>query len=137
MHVNYRKILQKAAGMMAFAEAAFYRSITCSAFELAGEIGIKEDGTAGKNPGETIGWIIGLILKIGQYFGAAVMLWGIVQFAMSLKNDEPESKQKATMIIVAGVVLLTLRSLLVGVGIIDGGGGGGSQAAMGDGRMTQ
>lgn len=37
---------------------------------------------------------------------------------LALKNDEPESKQKAIMVIVSGVVLFGLLTILKAAGII-------------------
>ena len=68
--------------------------------------------------GQIIGSILGIILKVATFVGAAMLLWGLVMFGLAIKNDEPESKQKALMTAFAGVVLVTLRSILVAAKII-------------------
>ncbi|MBQ9611979.1 MAG: hypothetical protein IJV14_05250 [Lachnospiraceae bacterium] len=62
--------------------------------------------------------LAGIVMKVAQYGGVVLMLWGAVMFGFAIKNDEPESKQKALMCAIAGVVLFFLRSILQGAGII-------------------
>lgn len=65
-----------------------------------------------------IGKVLGIIMMIAKFVGSAMFLWGIVMFALSIKNDEPESKQKALMTAFAGVVLFALKEILSAAGII-------------------
>lgn len=56
--------------------------------------------------------VIGIILKVAQFIGAAMLIWGLVMFGLAIKNDEPDSKQKALMTTFAGVILIGLRTIL-------------------------
>lgn len=67
---------------------------------------------------EIFGRLLGMVIWITRFVGGFLLLWGIVMFAMALKNDEPESKQKAILAFVSGAVLLGLQQILVSAGII-------------------
>ena len=71
-------------------------------------------------PDTIISNVIGIILLVARYIGMAMLVWGLVMFALAVKNDEPESKQKALMTTFAGVILIALRSVLIGANIIGG-----------------
>ena len=74
--------------------------------------------TAGTDAGTVVSNVLGIILLYAQYIGAALLIWGLVMFAMSVKSDEPESKRKALATAIAGIIAMTLRSILKGAGII-------------------
>ena len=74
--------------------------------------------TAGTDAGTVVSNVLGIILLYAQYIGAALLIWGLVMFAMAVKSDEPESKQKALATAIAGIIAMTLRSILKGAGII-------------------
>lgn len=61
---------------------------------------------------DTASYILGLVFKIAEYVGGALILIGFVQFAMSLKNDDAEQKQRAVVQIIAGAILYTLYTIL-------------------------
>lgn len=86
-----------------------------------GENGIKIDkvkiGAEGDNPETIIDSVLGIILFATRYIGAALIIWGLVMFGLSIKNDEPESKQKALMTTFAGVVVFSLKWILQTAGI--------------------
>ena len=60
----------------------------------------------------TANMILGLILTVTTFIGGAMAIWGMVMFGLALKNDEPDSKQKALMTIFAGIVVLGLKSIV-------------------------
>lgn len=62
--------------------------------------------------------LLGMVIWIARFIGAFLLLWGIVMFALALKNDEPESKTKAIMAFASGAVLLGLQAILTAAGII-------------------
>ena len=72
------------------------------------------------DPGTIIGQVLGIILYVANFLGSALILWGLVMFGLSIKNDEPESKTKALMCTFAGVLLFSLRFVLKMAGIISG-----------------
>lgn len=65
-----------------------------------------------------VGQLMGIVLLVATFAGGVLLLWGFVMFALSVKNDEPESKQKAFLCIISGAVLLSLRMILKAAGII-------------------
>lgn len=74
-------------------------------------------GAEGDNPENIIDAVLGIILFATRYIGAALIIWGLVMFGLSIKNDEPESKQKALMTTFAGVVVFSLKWILQTAGI--------------------
>ena len=74
-------------------------------------------GASAENPDTIIGSVLGIILFATRYIGAALIIWGLVMFGLSIKNDEPESKQKALMTTFAGVVVFSLKWILQTAGI--------------------
>lgn len=74
-------------------------------------------GAEGDNPETIIDSVLGIILFATRYIGAALIIWGLVMFGLSIKNDEPESKQKALMTTFAGVVVFSLKWILQTAGI--------------------
>lgn len=65
-----------------------------------------------------VGQVLGIIMLVARFAGAALLIWGLVMFGLSVKNDEPESKQKALLCCIAGIILISLRSILKAAGII-------------------
>lgn len=65
-----------------------------------------------------ISQFLGIVIWIAQMVGIFFIIWGAVMLGLALKNDEPESKQKAIMVIVSGVVLFGLLTILKAAGII-------------------
>lgn len=61
---------------------------------------------------------LGIVIWIAQMVGIFFIIWGAVMLGLALKNDEPESKQKAIMVIVSGIVLFGLLTILKAAGII-------------------
>lgn len=64
------------------------------------------------------GNVLGIFLNFCQYIGAAVLLYGFFQLGMGLKNDDSESKSRATSVIASGVFLFSIKTLLKMGGII-------------------
>ena len=62
--------------------------------------------------------IISVVLSFAMYIGIALGVWGGVMFGLAVKNEEPESKQKALMTLIAGIVLMGLKSLMTAIGFI-------------------
>lgn len=59
-----------------------------------------------------VGMIIGLVVQIASWMGALTFVVGLIMFGYSLMNDNPEGKTRAGNVILAGAVLLIIRTLL-------------------------
>lgn len=64
------------------------------------------------------GKILGIIMGVASWVGGAILIWGLVMFGLAIKNDEPESKQKALMCTFGGLVLVCLKTILTTAGIL-------------------
>lgn len=67
---------------------------------------------------DSVEYILGILLKVCELFGGTIMLWGIINWIMAMKNEDAGSKQKAIMATITGIILFTFKSILQGAGII-------------------
>lgn len=79
---------------------------------------VKFSVPAAQDAVNTVGYILGVLLKVCEYIGSAVLLWGIINWVMATKNEDAGSKQKAIMATLTGIILFTLRSILTSAGVI-------------------
>lgn len=70
------------------------------------------------DPATMMGDIIGVILTIMRYAGVVLVIYGIYEIIMSIMNNQPEAKTKGIFMAMAGVVLIALKSILQGLGVI-------------------
>jgi len=109
---------QHAAGL---ASAYINMALLSMMMPVHAEDGVKIEGvkigSEGNNPETIIESVLGIILFATHYIGAALIIWGLVMFGLSIKNDEPESKQKALMTTFAGVIVFSLKWILEKAGI--------------------
>lgn len=77
-------------------------------------ITVKEDADANS----LFSSLLGLLIFLFKWIGIFLFIWGIGMLGMAIKSDEPESKQKAIMCMVAGIFLFGLKFFLQAVGII-------------------
>lgn len=66
----------------------------------------------------TMGKIIGIILTVMRYVGAVLVIYGVYEIIMSFMQNQPEAKTKGIFMVAAGVVLVALKSILIGLGVI-------------------
>ena len=62
--------------------------------------------------------LLGMLCTCVSYFGGACFLVGIIMIALSLKEDNPEKKTKATIITITGIVFFFFAETLKNAGII-------------------
>lgn len=67
---------------------------------------------------ESISYLLGALIAATEAIGYVVLIWSFVQWAMALKNDNPESKTKALTGIVTGAILIAFKTILQGASII-------------------
>ena len=72
----------------------------------------------GLEASDAYGKILGIIMGVATWVGGAILIWGLVMFGLAIKNDEPESKQKALMCTFGGLVLVCLKTILTSAGIL-------------------
>ena len=58
------------------------------------------------------------LLDMVMALGGIVFVWGIVQFGLAVKDENADSKQRAMVLVVTGLLLLTIRAVLHAVGVI-------------------
>lgn len=70
------------------------------------------------DPLAVIGTIAGYLLSILQAVGLVFIVWGGFQFGMAMKDEDAASKSKAILVLVSGIVMVGLKAVLKGFGII-------------------
>jgi len=65
-----------------------------------------------------MGKIIGILLTITRYVGVALVIYGVYEIVMSFMQNQPEAKTKGIIMALAGVVMVALKSVLRGLGVI-------------------
>lgn len=67
-----------------------------------------------------MGKIIGILLTISQYVGVALIIYGVYEVIMSFMQNQPEAKTKGIVMALAGAVMVGLKSIIKGMGVIGG-----------------
>lgn len=63
--------------------------------------------------------IIDIISKMAIMVGVILGAWGVFQLVLAFKNDDPESKSRATQLIVVAAALISLPAILLQLGLTD------------------
>lgn len=67
---------------------------------------------------DLMGKIIGILLTITRFVGVALVVYGVYEIVMSFMQNQPEAKTKGIVMALAGVVMIALKSVLQGLGVI-------------------
>lgn len=67
---------------------------------------------------QMMGLVIDIILKVASYVGSVMIVFAAFQLIMAFKDENPDAKTRATMLIISGVFLFGLRSVLTLVGFL-------------------
>ena len=67
-----------------------------------------------------LGTFIGFVLNIVTLAGVGVLIWGIVQFAMSMPAHDPQQRTNSYFMIGAGAIIISSRAILGLFGITIG-----------------
>lgn len=74
--------------------------------------------TAEPQADQLMGNIIGILLTITRFVGVALVIYGVYEIVMSFMQNQPEAKTKGIIMALAGVVMIALKSIISGLGII-------------------
>ena len=125
-----KEIMSRLSSLAAIAVCAMYQGMVYApvyARDYDGDPGggaggldwvVKFSVPAAQDAVKTTGYILGVLLKVCEYIGSAVLLWGIINWVMATKNEDAGSKQKAIMATITGILLFTMRSILTSAGVI-------------------
>ena len=106
------KVRAKASAVKAAVSGAMIAAMTMPVF--AGGITVQQN----IDPLAVIGTIAGYLLSILQAVGLVFIVWGGFQFGMAMKDEDAASKSKAILVLVAGIIMVGLKAVLKGFGII-------------------
>lgn len=51
------------------------------------------------------------VTDMAMWIGAFLLLWGIIQFGLALRNEDSDSKSRSIMVIVAAIVLMCIKAI--------------------------
>ena len=75
---------------------------------------------AAPNANEAMVKLINLMLSMFKYVGAAIFVWAIIQFILATKRSDADSKADAVQTAVCGIAMMSIKTIVVGLGITDG-----------------
>ncbi len=74
--------------------------------------------TTTQSAGQMMGNIIGIILTVMRYVGVAMVVYGVYEIVMSIQNNQPEAKTKGIIMALSGVIMIAIKSVLSGLGLL-------------------
>lgn len=128
-----KKTIKKSAKRIFSSVAALFTAIYWTMFTaFANNAGAGAGGAAGgfgqsvsintsadPNADDLMNNIIGILLTITRYVGIALVIYGIYEIVMSFMQNQPEAKTKGIVMALAGVVMIALKSIISGLGILN------------------
>lgn len=61
--------------------------------------------------GQLMDQLIGTVCDVFRMIGALLLVWAIGQLVLAFKNEDADSKSRAMMVLVASILLLSLKSI--------------------------
>lgn len=55
--------------------------------------------------------VFGQVTDMALWIGGFLLLWGLVQFGLALRNEDSDSKSRSIMVIVAAIVLMGIKAI--------------------------
>lgn len=74
---------------------------------------------AAPNANEAMVKLINLMLSMFKYVGAAIFVWAIIQFILATKRSDADSKADTVQTAVCGIAMMSIKTIVVGLGITD------------------
>lgn len=115
MNKKKASILAKAMALSAVATAMTTGFATTAYADDWGGVSVTGNDASASS---IMGKVIGILLKISQYVGVALIVYGVYEVVMSFMQNQPEAKTKGIVMALAGAVMTALKSILSGMGVI-------------------
>lgn len=80
-----------------------------------GSVTVAGDGVSANT---VMGKVIGMLLTITRFVGVALVVYGVYEIVMSFMQNQPEAKTKGIVMTLSGVIMVALKSVLQGFGVI-------------------
>lgn len=55
--------------------------------------------------------VFGQVTQMAFWIGGFLLLWGLVQFGLALRNEDSDSKSRSIMVIVAAIILMGIKTI--------------------------
>lgn len=85
---------------------------------LADDFGSVSIDASDVNIDTTMGKVVGLALTIFRWVGVVLLCFGIYEIVMSFMQNQPEAKTKGVIMCICGIVMIAMKSVLVGLGVV-------------------
>lgn len=85
---------------------------------IAGVIATVEPTFATNETEALVTSVIDIVLDMARYIGMVLVVTGVFQLVMAYKDDNADAKTRGIQLAICGIVLIGLKSILDGVGII-------------------
>lgn len=59
--------------------------------------------------------VFGQVTQMAFWIGGFLLLWGLVQFGLALRNEDSDSKSRSIMVIVAAIILMGIKTIFTTV----------------------
>ncbi len=92
------------------------RYLKTRAFLSISSVDIKVGDTTSTD--NLMGTIIAWMLKLVQYIGIGILVWGVIEIVLSFTQDMPDKKIKGITLAFSGAVCIGLKAVLGTLGII-------------------
>lgn len=110
-------IARAAAFGMAASSVATMTAAQVFAGDDFGSVTVTGDGVSANT---VMGKVIGMLLTITRFAGVALTVYGVYEIVMSFTQNQPEAKTKGVIMTLSGVIMVALKSVLQGFGLITG-----------------
>lgn len=114
---NTRPAKRIFSALAAVMTAVYWTVFTAFANSFGQNVTINTTATPDAN--DLMGNIIGILLTITRYVGIALVIYGVYEIVMSFMQNQPEAKTKGIIMALAGVVMIALKSVISGLGILE------------------
>lgn len=59
--------------------------------------------------------VFGQVTQMAFWIGGFLLLWGLVQFGLALRNEDSDSKSRSIMVIVSAIILMGIKTIFTTV----------------------
>ena len=113
-----RSFLKKSKSKIKYAYTFMVTMMLLSANAYAGEIAEVQNEEFQSNADNYIRNLILILCDIFRYVGIALFVWGAIQFILSVKRTDAESKSDAMQTAIVGIALISVRFIVDALGVL-------------------
>lgn len=70
------------------------------------------------NPEEIGGKLLDILFIVATVLGGGLIIWGAIQFGMSIAQENPDQRSRALLQVIAGAIVVSIQWVLKALGVI-------------------